>query len=57
MAKLRLQTRAPDFPEDTNIYRSALHESILGTDEVDKETIASEVPVGSDKETCPNCPY
>jgi len=57
MAKLRLQTRAPDFPEDTNIYRSALHESILGTDEVDNETIASEVPVGSDKETCPNCPY
>lgn len=51
MGKLRIQTRTPDFPEGTHFCRSALHESILGTDEVDNEMMASEVPARSYKET------
>lgn len=53
MAKLRIQTRTPDLLEGTHCCRSALQESILGTDEVNNEMM----PVGSCKETFPNHPY
>lgn len=57
MAKLTLRMCTPDFPEGTNICRSPSHKNILGTDEVDNEMMASEVPVRSYKETFPNHSY